>query len=158
MHYIERIDTDNQKQDFKDAVEQKFKGIVNGLNKLNSNIENKIKKTDEQVREYERSLNAKKDKNENLIESYNKTLKYLTHGMIAMFFVIIIIALVVCVTGPIGNFFGVSKLFDLTNHIIKAGESPWRYFMLLCYLVPYVCFGFIIFGILKAYNRVSWFR
>ncbi|MES3714452.1 DUF334 domain-containing protein [Staphylococcus ureilyticus] len=154
LHYVERIDTDNQKQDFKEALRLNFKGIINGVNDLNKKIEAKTQATDKQVREYEQLIQSKTEKNDKLIDRLNKSLHFMTTGITGMFFVVAIIALVVLVTGPIGEYFGVTQLYELINHVIKTSDSVWRYLMLILYVLPYALFGLIILGILKAFDSL----
>ena len=84
-----------------------------------------------------------------------KTNKFLVKGILNLFFVIVLVSLVMLVTGPIEDYFGIEKLYELINHVIKTEDSLWRYLMLILYLVPYVLFGLIVYGILKVFKAIN---
>ncbi|MDW4066283.1 DUF334 domain-containing protein [Staphylococcus saprophyticus] len=154
--YLRKIDTDNQEQDFKQAFDEKFKDI----DKQASDLFEHYKKHNEQARketnEYKKTITERLDKNDTIVENLNKSLDIMTKAVVSLFFVVAIIALVSLVTGPISNFFGLSQGYDFINHEIATKESTWRYLWGVLYVLPYVFFGFLIYGVLKAFNAIRW--
>lgn len=128
---------------------------MNSVNDLNKKIEAKTQTTDKQVHEYEQLIQSKTEKNDKLIDRFNKSLHFMTTGITGMFFVVAIIALVVLVTGPIEEYFGITQLYELINHVIKTSDSVWRYLILILYVLPYALLGLIIFIILKAFDSLK---
>lgn len=154
--YLRKIETDNQEKDFNRALDMKFKDITNKLEQLDKTVLEKSRKANEDLYEYEQKVQERTNDNDNVLDSLNKTIKFLTKGLVSLFFVIALISLVMLVVGPIGNYFGISKMYDLINHVIKSGDSAWRYLMLVLYVVPYALLGMIIYGILSAYDSLKW--
>lgn len=154
--YLRKIDTDNQEQDFKQAFDEKFKDI----DKQASDLFEHYKKHNDQARketiEYKKAITDRLDKNDTIVENLNKSLDIMTKGVLSLFFVVAIIALVSLVTGPISAFFGISQGYDFINHEIATKESIWRYLWGILYGAPYVIFGFIIWAILKSFNALKW--
>lgn len=154
--YLRKLDTDNQEQDFKKAFDEKFKDI----DKQASDLFEHYKKHNDQARketiEYKKAITDRLDKNDTIVENLNKSLDIMTKGVLSLFFVVAIIALVSLVTGPISNFFGISQGYDFINHEIATKESIWRYLWGVLYVLPYVFFGFLIHGVLKAFNAIRW--
>ncbi|MGV3130121.1 hypothetical protein ACEE96_12340 [Staphylococcus simulans] len=154
--YLRKIETDNQEEDFNRALDMKFKDITSKLEQLNQTVIEKSRQANRNLSEYEQKVKERTSDNDNVLDSLNKTIKFLTKGLVSLFFVIALISLVMLVVGPIGNYFGISKMYDLINHVIKSGNSPWRYLMLILYVVPYALLGLIIYGILSAYDSLKW--
>ena len=96
------------------------------------------------------------NKNETIVENLNKSLDIMTKGVLSLFFVVAIIALVTVITGPIGEFVGASNLYDGITYVIKTYDTAWRYLMFIVYLVPYAIFGFIIWAILKSFDGLKY--
>lgn len=154
--YLRKIETDNQEEDFNRALDRKFKDITSKLNQLDQTVLEKSRQANEDLSKYEQKVKERTSDNDNVLDSLNKTIKFLTKGLVSLFFVIALISLVMLVVGPIGNYFGISAMYDLINHVIKNGDSAWRYLMLILYVVPYALLGVIIYGILKAYDSLKW--
>lgn len=154
--YLRKLDTDNQEQDFKKAFDEKFKD----LDKQASDLFEQYKKHNDQARkemtEYKKTITNRLDKNDTIVENLNKSLDIMTKGVVSLFFVVAIIALVSLVTGPISNFFGISQGYDFINHEIATKESIWRYLWGVLYGAPYVIFGFIIWAILKSFDGLKY--
>lgn len=142
-HYVSRIDTDNLKQDFSKAIEYE-------LSDLKKEVRNVTGQAKQETKEYKEIMKERMVENDKLINQYNKSLKTMIKGITSLFFVIVIIALVVLVAGPIGEFFGVTHLYQFINDFIETHKTIWRYLMLLLYLVPYVLFSLILWCILKV--------
>ncbi|WP_432750175.1 DUF334 domain-containing protein [Staphylococcus pseudoxylosus] len=84
------------------------------------------------------------DNNDKLIHAYNKTLKQMTNGIFALFFVVLIVSLTSLLTGPVGQLLQIDNLFNIVSQQITQGESIWRYLFYLVYLVPYVLLSLIL--------------
>nr|WP_305143768.1 DUF334 domain-containing protein [Staphylococcus equorum] len=154
--YLRKLDTDNQEQDFKQAFDEKFKGI----DKQASDLFEHYKKHNDQAKketiEYKKMIADRLNKNETIVENLNKSLDIMTKGVLSLFFVVAIIALVTVITGPIGEFVGASNLYDGITYVIKTYDTAWRYLMFIVYLVPYAIFGFIIWAILKSFDGLKY--
>nr|WP_238334044.1 DUF334 domain-containing protein [Companilactobacillus halodurans] len=154
--YLRKLDTDNQKQDFKQAFDEKFKDIDKQASDLFEHYKKHNKQARKETIEYKKTITDRLDKNDMIVENLNKSLDIMTKGVVSLFFVVAIIALVSLVTGPISNFFGISQGYDFINHEIATKESTWRYLWGILYVLPYVFFGFLIHGVLKAFNAIRW--
>ncbi|WP_454307599.1 hypothetical protein [Staphylococcus hominis] len=153
--YLKKINTDNQVQDFKKAVNSEFENIIDQLKTVDKKIIEQTGKVNEDLYEYKKRIEGKINDNDEVIDNMTKANKFLVKGVLNLFFVIALVSLVMLVTGPIGDYFGIEKLYDSINHVIKTEDSSWRYSALLLYLVPYVLFGLIIYGILKIFKAIN---
>ncbi|MEB5794059.1 DUF334 domain-containing protein [Staphylococcus hominis] len=153
--YLKKINTDNQEQDFKQAVNSEFESIIDQLKTVDKKIIEQTGKVNEDLYEYKKRIEGKINENDEAIDSMTKTNNFLVKGVLNLFFVIALVSLIMLVTGPIGNYFGIEKLYDSINHLIKTEDSSWRYLALLLYLVPYVLFGLIIYSILKVFKAIN---
>ena len=140
--YLRKLDTYNQEQDFKQALDEKFKD----LDKQASDLLEHYKKHNDQARketiEYKKTITDRLDKNDTVVENLNKSLDIMTKGVLSLFFVVAIITLVSLITGPINAFFGISEDYDFINHEIATKESNWRYLWGVLYVLPYAFFRF----------------
>lgn len=146
-HYVERIDTDNLKQDFSKAIEDE-------LSDLKKEVRNVTGQAKQETKEYKEIMKERMVENDKLINQYNKSLKTMTKGITSLFFVIVMIALVFFVTGPIGEFFGVAHLYQFIQKFIDTHETSWRYLIGILYLLPYVCFAGIMWLVAKTLNVI----
>ena len=153
--YLKKINTDNQEQDFKKAIHSEFENIIDELKTVDKKIIEQTRKVNEDLYEYKKRIEGKTNDNDEVIDSMTKTNKFLAKGVLNLFFVIALVSLIMLVTGPIGDYFGIEKLYDSINHVIKTEDSSWRYLTLLLYLVPYVLFGLIIYSILKVFKAIN---
>ncbi|WP_434683370.1 hypothetical protein [Escherichia coli] len=153
--YLKKINTDNQEQDFKKAVNSEFENIIDQLKTIDKKIIEQTGKVNEDLYEYKKRIEGKINENDEALDSMTKTNNFLVKGVLNLFFVIALVSLVMLVTGPIGDYFGIEKLYDSINHVIKTEDSGWRYLALLLYLVPYMLFGLIIYSILKVFKAIN---
>ena len=153
--YLKKINKDNQEQDFKKAIHSEFENIIDELITVDKKIIEQTRKVNEDLYEYKKRIEGKTNDNDEVIDSMTKTNKFLAKGVLNLFFVIALVSLIMLVTGPIGDYFGIEKLYDSINHVIKTEDSSWRYLTLLLYLVPYVLFGLIIYSILKVFKAIN---
>ncbi|MGP5093467.1 hypothetical protein [Staphylococcus equorum] len=154
--YLRKLDTDNQEQDFKKAFDEKFKDLDKQASDLLEHYKKHNDQAKKETNEYKKTITDRLDKNDMIVENLNKSLDIMTKGVVSLFFVVAIIALVSLVTGPISAFFGISQGYDFINHEIATKESIWRYLWGVLYVVPYAFFGFLIYGVLKAFNAIRW--
>lgn len=154
--YLRKLDTDNQEQDFKQAFDEKFKDLDKQAHELFEHYKKHNEQARKETMAYKKTITDRLDKNDTIVENLNKSLDIMTKGVVSLFFVVAIIALVSLVTGPISAFFGISQGYDFINHEIATKESTWRYLWGILYVLPYVFFGFLIHGVLKAFNAIRW--
>lgn len=154
--YLRKLDTDNQEQDFKQAFDEKFKDLDKQASDLLEHYKKHNDQAKKETNEYKKTITDRLDKNDIIIKNLNKSLDIMTKGVVSLFFVVAIIALVSLVTGPISALFGISQGYDFINHEIATKESTWRYLWGVLYVLPYAFFGFLIYGVLKAFNAIRW--
>ena len=145
--YLKRIDTDNLQQDFSEAVKVE-------LSDAKKEIRNSTNQAREENKEYKKIIDERLASNDELISKYNKSINAMTKGITSLFFVIVMIALVSFVTGPIGEFFGVAHLYQFIQKFIDTHETPWRYLIGILYLLPYVCFAGIMWLVAKTLDVI----
>ncbi|MES3642693.1 hypothetical protein ABFV69_13455 [Staphylococcus saprophyticus] len=107
--YLNKINTDNQEQDFQKALDNKFKKIDNNTKTLMNWVIESNKQTRTEIQEYKKTLEGKFQDNDKLMSRYNKSLDFMIKGITAMFFVVVVMALILVVTGPLGEFVGFLK-------------------------------------------------
>lgn len=73
--------------------------------------------------------------NDQLIQKYNKTLNKMTHGLFALFYVVLVVALVAMVTGPIGHILSIDTFLE-TIHDQLLKENPFG----VIYLISFILF------------------
>lgn len=56
----------------------------------------------------------------------------------------------------LGEFAGVSNLYDGITYVIEKYDTAWRYLMFIMYFISYAIFGLIILGVLKAYDGLKY--
>ncbi|WP_218086561.1 DUF334 domain-containing protein [Staphylococcus equorum] len=157
--YLNKINTDNQEQDFQKALDNKFKKIDNNTKTLMNWVIESNKQTRTEIQEYKKTLEGKFQDNDKLMSRYNKSLDFMIKGITAMFFVVVVMALILVVTGPLGEFVGVPQIYNSIDHEIKTHDSIWRYLYYLLYLIPYTIFALLILGVLKACEGINgWLR
>ncbi|MEB6038128.1 DUF334 domain-containing protein [Staphylococcus pseudoxylosus] len=144
LHYVERIDTDNLEQDFQQALDTKFKQVNNKADELFNYYEITNKQVQEKMDKHQKTIDNRLNNNDKLIHTYNKTLKQMTNGIFALFFVILIVSLTSLLTGPVGHLLQIDNLFNTVSQQITQGESIWRYLFYLVYLIPYVLLSLIL--------------
>lgn len=101
--YLKKLNTDNQQQDFKQALDTKFKTIDNQTNQLIYELKERNQQAENEIQTYKQTLENKMRQNDQLIQKYNQTLTKMTHGLFALFYVVLVVALIAMVTGPIGS-------------------------------------------------------
>ena len=154
--YLRKIETDNQTQDFKQAIDEKFNQVEHKTDELLRYYETSNKQARKKWEDHQKLMDGRFKDNDAVIQKYNQSLNLMTKGITSMFFVVAIIALVAFICGPVGDLFGVSNWYAWINDEVKTKESTWRYLLLLLYAVPYIIFAFIIWGILKAFDSLKW--
>lgn len=142
-HYIQRIDSDNLKQDFKMAIKEELKSM-------------KVKQSElkRANNEYKKTIEARLNINETAIKQYDQAINKLTRGLTSMFFIVALVMVASLILGSLGDWFGVHYFYEWITYVLKTGHSAWRYLMVILYFVPYVVLTGLIYGILKAYERI----
>ncbi|MCS6133311.1 DUF334 domain-containing protein [Clostridium botulinum] len=154
--YLRKLDTDNQKQDFKQAFDEKFKDIDKQASDLFEHYKKHNKQARKETIEYKKTITDRLDKNDSIVKNLNKSLDVMTKAVLSLFFVVAIIALVTVITGPIGELVGVSNLYDGITYVIEKYDTTWRYLMFIVYFIPYVIFALIILGVLKSFDWLKY--
>src|SRR5699024_5184124 len=153
--YLKKLNTDNQQQDFKQALDAKFKAMDKQMDQLIHELKKRNEQAENEIQTYKQKLESRFKDNNKLVEKFNKSIDVSTKGITSLFYVIVIIALITFVTGPIGHFLGVESLYSLINDFIDDHKSPWRYLMGILYLVPYVCFTLILLAVAKVLGVIQ---
>ncbi len=142
-HYVQRIDTDNLKQDFQSAIQNELNDVKNNQAELQ-----------QANRDYKKLIDERMKTNETAIKQYDQAFNRLTKCITAMFFIIALVMVAFLALSPLGDLLGVHHFYEWINYVLKTGHSAWRYFILVFYLVPYVLFGLLIYAILRAYKSI----
>ncbi|MGI2272451.1 MULTISPECIES: DUF334 domain-containing protein [Staphylococcus] len=153
--YVNRLNTDNQEQDFQQALDTKFKDIDDNTNQLITELKESNQQVQKEIQEYKKTMENKVQNNNKLIEKYNKTLNKMTQGVGALFFVVLIVALVSLVTGPIGDILMINSYAESIHDQIVQSESIWRYLAYLFYLIPFVILLLILWLCTKFINALD---
>lgn len=145
-HYIERIDTDNLEQDFQQALDTKFKQVDNKADELFSYYETANKQVQDKMDQHQKTIDNGLKNNDKLAKTYEKALKVMSKGLVAMFFVILIMALINLATGPIGDFLRIGNFYDTLHQTITQAQTNWKYLIYIAYVVPYILMFLLIWA------------
>ncbi|MGS5042101.1 DUF334 domain-containing protein [Staphylococcus saprophyticus] len=94
-------------------------------------------------------LNNSLKENQKLNSTFKTSIKSMTHGIGALYFVILLMALVSIVTGPIGHVLGIDSMYSTLHHTITHTQSAWGYLWYIAYIVPYLLFVLILWACLS---------
>src|SRR5699024_6348150 len=83
---------------FKQAIDTKFKAIDKQTDQLIRELKKRNEQAENEIQTYKQTLENKMSQNDQLIQKYNKTLSKMTHGLFALFYVVLVVALVAMVT------------------------------------------------------------
>ncbi|MDW4113105.1 hypothetical protein QI272_12905 [Staphylococcus saprophyticus] len=153
--YLKKLNTDNQQQDFKQALDAKFKAIDNQTNQLIHELKKRNEQAENEIQTYKQTLERKMRQNDQLIQKYNQTLSKMTHGLFALFYVVLVVALVAMVTGPIGHSLSIDTYLETIHDQIVEGTSIWRYFAYLLYVIPFILLACILWLCTKLINALD---
>ncbi|HGN7139913.1 TPA: mobilization protein [Staphylococcus aureus] len=153
-HYIQRIDSDNLKQDFKTAMQEELKGIKSETENMVKQFQVNQVELQKANHEYKKTIEDRLNTNETAIKQYDQAVNKLTKGLTSMFFIVALIMVAFLVLSPLGDLLGIHYFYEWINHILKTGRSVWRYLIVILYLIPYILLWLLIRGILSVYKRV----
>ncbi|MEJ7165137.1 DUF334 domain-containing protein [Staphylococcus capitis] len=153
-HYVQRIDTDNLKQDFEQAIQKELNDVKTETQNVIKEVQNNQSELQQANRDYKKRIDERIKNNETAIKQYDQAFHRLTKGITAMFFIVALVMIVFLVLSPLGDLLGVHHFYEWINDILKTGHSAWRYFILVFYLIPYALFGLLIYVILRAYKSI----
>ena len=153
--YLKKLNTDNQQQDFKQALDAKFKAIDKQTDQLIHELKKRNEQAENEIQTYKQKLESKMQQNDQLIQKYNKTLNKMTHGLFALFYVVLVVALVAMVTGPIGHILSIDIFLQTIHDQIVEGKSIWRYLAYFLYLIPFVLLTCILLLCAKLINALD---
>jgi len=153
--YLKKLNTDNQQQDFKQALDTKFKAIDKQTDQLIHELKKRNEQAENEIQTYKQTLESKMRQNDQLIQKYNKTLNKMTHGLFALFYVVLVVAVVAMVTGPIGHSLSIDTFLQTIHDQIVEGKSIWRYFAYFLYLIPFILLTCILWLCAKLINTLD---
>ncbi|WP_141712077.1 hypothetical protein [Staphylococcus saprophyticus] len=153
--YLKKLNTDNQQQDFKQALDAKFKAIDKQTDQLIHELKKRNEQAENEIQTYKQKLENKMQQNDQLIQKYNKTLNKMTHGLFALFYVVLVVALVAMVTGPVGHILSIDTFLETIHDQIVEGKSIWRYLAYFLYLIPFVLLACILLLCAKLINALD---
>ncbi|MGI2244450.1 DUF334 domain-containing protein [Staphylococcus cohnii] len=133
--------------------------LVNELKASTSNFKNYLDKTETKVIKIANQMLAKIDTEhitEDVAKAFRqekdemyKDIKNMTHGIGALYFVILLMALVSIVTGQMGHILGIDSMYSALHHTITHTQSAWGYLWYIAYIVPYILFILILWACLS---------
>nr|WP_256093575.1 DUF334 domain-containing protein [Staphylococcus xylosus] len=135
---LSKIDTKHITEDVAKAFRQEKDGMyedIKGIRMAN--------------KEQHEVLNNSLKENQKLNSTFKTSIKSMTHGIGALYFVILLMALVSIVTGPIGHVLGIDSMYSTLHHTITHTQSAWGYLWYIAYIVPYLLFVLILWGCLS---------
>ena len=153
-HYVQRIDTDNLKQDFEQAIQKELNDLKTETQNVVKEVKNNQAELQQANREYKKTIDERMKTNETAVKQYDIAFKRLTKGITAMFFIVALVMVAFLVLSPLGDLLGIHHFYEWINYVLKTGHSIWRYLILIFYLVPYILFGMLIYIILRAYKSI----
>nr|WP_237282936.1 DUF334 domain-containing protein [Staphylococcus shinii] len=100
-------------------------------------------------REQHEVLNNSLKENQKLNSTFKTSIKSMTHGIGALYFVILLMALASIVTGQMGHILGIDSMYSALHHTITHAQSAWGYLWYIAYIVPYLLFILILWACLS---------
>ncbi|MGC9678511.1 mobilization protein [Staphylococcus warneri] len=153
-HYVQRIDTDNLKQDFEQAIQKELNDVKTETQNVVKEVQNNQSELQQANREYKKTIDERIKNNETAVKQYDQAFHRLTKGITAMFFIVALVMIAFLILNPLGDLLGVHHFYEWINYVLKTGHSAWRYLIVIFYLVPYALFGLLIYAILRAYKSI----
>ncbi|WP_436881430.1 mobilization protein [Staphylococcus pasteuri] len=153
-HYVQRIDTDNLKQDFEQAIQKEFNDVKTETQNMVKEMKSNQADLQKANSEYKKTIDERIKNNETAFKQYDQAFNRLTKGITVMFFIFALTMVAFLVLNSLGDLLGVHHFYEWINYVLKTEHSAWRYFILLLYLVPYLLFGLLIYTILRAYKSI----
>ncbi|MCB8255221.1 mobilization protein, partial [Staphylococcus aureus] len=106
-HYIQRIDSDNLKQDFKTAMQEELKDIKSETENMVKQFQVSQIELQTSNNEYAKTIEARLNKNETAIKQYDQAVNKLTKGLTSMFFIVALVMVACLVLSPLSDVLGV---------------------------------------------------
>lgn len=135
---LSKIDTKHMTEDVAKAFRQEKDGMYEDLKGIRM-----------ANREQHEALNNSLKENQKLNSTFKSSIKSMTHGIGALYFVVLLMALVSIVTGPVGHVLGIDSMYSTLHHTITHTQSAWGYLWYIAYIVPYILFVLILLGCLS---------
>ncbi|MFW2436172.1 DUF334 domain-containing protein [Staphylococcus cohnii] len=135
---LSKIDTKHMTEDIAKAFRQEQDGMYEDLKGIRMANQ-----------EQHEALNNSLKENQKLNSTFKSSIKSMTHGIGALYFVVLLIALVSIVTGPIGHVLGIDSMYSALHHTITQTQSAWGYLWYIAYIVPYILFILILWACLS---------
>lgn len=134
---LAKIDTKHITEDVAKAFRQERDGMHEDLKGIR--IAN---------REQHEALNNSLKENQKLNSTFKSSIKSMMHGIGALYFVILLMALVSIVTGQMGHILGIDSMYSMLHYNITHAQSAWGYLWYIAYIVPYLLFILILWACL----------
>ena len=151
---MQRIDTDNLKQDFEQAIQKELNDVKTETQNVVKEVKNNQAELQQANREYKKTIDERIKNNETAVKQYDIAFNRLSKGITAMFFIVALVMVAFLILSPLGDLLGIHHFYEWINYVLKTGHSAWRYLILVFYLVPYILFGMLIYVILRAYKSI----
>lgn len=135
---LSKIDTQHMTEDVAKAFRQEKYGMYEDLKGIRM-----------ANREQHEALSNSLKENQKLNSTFKSSIKSMTHGIGALYFVILLMGLVSIVTGPVGHVLGIDSMYSALHHTITHTQSAWGYLWYIAYIVPYILFVLILWGCLS---------
>lgn len=135
---LAKIDTEHITEDVAKAFRQEKDEMYKDIK--NIRLANK---------EQHEGLNNSLKENQKLNSIFKTSIKNMTHGIGALYFVILLMALVSIVTGQMGHILGIDSMYSALHHTITHTQSAWGYLWYIAYIVPYILFILILWACLS---------
>lgn len=111
-HYVQRIDTDNLKQDFEQAIQKEFNDVKTETQTVVNEIKNNQSELQQANREYKKTIDERMKTNEIAIKPYDQAFHRLTKGITSMFFIVALVMVAFLVLSPLGDLLGVHHFYE----------------------------------------------
>ncbi len=135
---LSKIDTTSMTEDITKAFKQEKDEMYEDLKAIR--IAN---------REQHETLSNSLKENQKLNNTFKSSIKSMTHGVGALYFVILLMALVSIVTGQMGHILGIDNMYSALHHTITHTTSSWGYLWYIAYILPYILFILILWACLS---------
>ncbi|RIM91491.1 DUF334 domain-containing protein [Staphylococcus xylosus] len=135
---LSKIDTSHITEDVAKAFREEKEGMYEDIKDIR--MANK---------EQQEALNNSLKENKKLNSTFKSSIKSMTHGIGALYFVILLMALISIVTGQMGHILGIDSMYSALHHTITHTQSAWGYLWYIAYIVPYILFILILWACLS---------
>ena len=90
-HYVQRIDTDNLKQDFEKAIQKELNDVKTETQNIVKEMKTNQAELQKANSEYKKTIDERIKNNETAVKQYDQAFNRLTKGITAMFFIVAVV-------------------------------------------------------------------